>query len=166
MQIEEQFMGWQYANPGKRREEAAIALLSMAQYWEEQVRDAEDTLAMFQATKYSPQKGWNTSMIRSGGHGYVDKGIDRKLQLEEKLKESIRKKRQKRAEVMAIVEDGLDGITTPKAKEAIQLIHLEGMTAPKAGEILGVSDRHIRRLKAIGYQEMKLPDEWEQKLAA
>ena len=166
MQIEERFMGWQYADPGKRREEAAIALLSMARYWEEQVRDAEDTLAMFQATKYSPQKGWNTSMIRSGGRGYVDKGIDRKMQLEEKLKESIRKKRQKRAEVMAIVEDGLDGITTPKAKEAIQLIHLEGMTAPKAGEILGVSDRHIRRLKAIGYQEMKLPDEWEQKLAA
>ena len=141
------------------------AFLSMAGYWDKKVREAKDRLDIFLSSKYSPRSGW-PSGAPGGNRGFIDGGLERKVAAEEHLRRNVSRVEKERDEVMKVINECLDTITTPKAADAVRMIHVEGLTAPEAGKRLGVTDRHVRRLKWIGYQEMKLPEDWEARLAA
>ncbi|MBQ9662311.1 MAG: hypothetical protein IJV40_04070 [Oscillospiraceae bacterium] len=165
MRTDEYFMGWQYSPVENQREAAIQALFSMVKYWKRQVRIAEDELREYRSIKYSARIS-RPGGVPGGGRGDFDDRLVRGVATEDRLRQRVDKARQHYRKALAMMEESLGGITTPKAKEAIRLVHLEGKTAPEAGAILEVSDRHIRRLKAKGYREMRLPVEWEKRVAA
>lgn len=158
------FTDWKIKSlpPKKRKEEAAKLLLNLADFWKNQVQEAKENIAAEKELRYSVHHIQSKKNPFDDNEGYLFSGLQLKPGIEtgEFLQERLEEVQRRKDRTDQQIEEALSAVTTPKAKEAIELVHLKGKTAPEAGRILGVTDRHIRRLKAIGYQEMKLPDEW------
>ncbi len=167
MRVDRNFMFWVRRSipPEERRKEAVQSLFDMAHHWDERVVEVTEHLRRHRASKYSIG-GRRIGDAPGGRRGYVDRGLDNIIGTEEYLEEKLKEVRKDRDKALKMVNESLATIKTPKAREALRMICLDGKTAPEAGKVLGVTDRQIRRLKVIGYREMRLPESWEKKLVA
>ena len=164
--VERSSMGWQYKPipAGQKREEAARELLELPLMWEKAVRESAENLEKFRISKYSVQACRMQGM--PGSRGIRRSPQEMKAEMEEKLVRKLRRAEMCRDEAVAIVEEAISTVESPKAKEVLRLVCSEGLSATEAGRRLGITDRQVRRLKLIGYREMSLPESGEEKLAA